>query len=195
LSNKKPQKPKLFSDQKVTRDKNGRLRIGGRFASIAKVNQLQGIRKRRGLDKTPVIKSTPKPKRTSKGKTKASRAALKAAATRRLKAEGVSERNEYTTDRAGYRNVEYSIPAIDADLIRGILERESIGEKRLLIYSKIRGVTSDQNEIMIGTPMKIVDVNDLDSVANVVADEMGAVAAQYLIEDILDILIFVSFGR
>jgi len=187
-------KKRLFSDKKITIDKAGRLRVGGRFASKRQIGNLQGARKRRGLDVAPVQRSTPKPKRTNKGKTKASRAAIKGAKTRKLNSEGV-ERREYVTDRARYQNVEFNLPVIDAEVIRTALERESVDNKRLLIYSKIRALDSDNNEIVIGTPMLIVEMQDLQGMSEIVAEDMRQVAEQYLVAEILEITVTISKGR
>jgi len=187
-------KKRLFSDKKITIDKAGRLRVGGRFASKRQIGNLQGARKRRGLEVVPVQRSTPKPKRTNKGKTKASRAAIKGAKTRKLNSEGV-ERREYVTDRARYQNVEFNLPVIDAEVIRTALERESVDNKRLLIYSKIRALDSDNNEIVIGTPMLIVEMQDLQGMSEIVAEDMRQVAEQYLVAEILEITVTISKGR
>ena len=187
-------KKRLLSDKKITIDKAGRLRIGGRFASKRQVGNLQGARKRRGLEVAPVQRSTPKPKRTNKGKTKASRASIKGAKTRKLNAEGVTRR-EYTTDRARFENVEFSIPAIDPQTILLALQREAVDNKRLLIYTKIRAMDNDNNEILIGTPMLIVEMQDLQGMAEIVAEDMRQVADQYLVAEILEITVTISKGR
>ena len=187
-------KKRLFSDRKITRDRNGRLRIGGRFASQSDVNRLQGTRKRRGLEPSPIQRSIPKPPRSSLGKTKASRAAIKGAISRKLNAEGV-ERREYTTERARFENVEFTLPAIDRESILLALRRESIDNKRLLIYSKIRANDTDDNEIVIGTPMLIVEMQDLEGMADIVASDMETIAEQYAVAEILEITVTISMGR
>lgn len=190
---KRQKKSRLFSDLKLTRDANGRLRIGGRFASAKQVGRLQGARKRRGVKPAPVQRSIPKVRRPV-GKTKASRASQKAAISRKFNQSGVLRR-EYITPRARYENVEYTLPEIDAELILLCIQREQIGNDRLIAYSKLVGEDEDGNEVAVGTPMTIIETGQEKREAGQIALDMEELAAAYLIATLLDIYLVISKPR
>jgi len=113
-------KPKLISDRKLTQDRSGRIRIGGRFASSRQVAAIKAARTRRGLETR--IKRPSRSSEESQARRR-SLSARKAAATRRLNSLGITKLAEFRTPEANFLKITYDLPDFESTLIQAVSER------------------------------------------------------------------------
>jgi len=173
----------------LTVDKNGKLRIGGKFASSKQVNRWRSIRKRRGLEV-----GLPLPSRQKQGKSSRSESARKAAATRKLNRLGIDRPDSIRTAGANFQKFDYKIGEIEPELIEAVLERELIGRSSILVNLVIEGKQAGGQDSIAGTSFRIVNKNNITEVAETEAKKLQKLASKYEIQIVDEITVTVSIG-
>lgn len=133
---------KLKSDLKLTRDRNGRLRIGGKFASKAQVGAWKAARSRRGLSTRPV-RSTPRRQRTTEPRLQRIQAA-----GGRFIGESVSAQTERS--RRCYTFPGRFDPELLAEIMSLEMEHDPTGNPALFVY--MEGENDAGGFVKTGTP-------------------------------------------
>lgn len=184
---KRKKQAKLFSDLKLSRNANGQFTIGGRFASKRQVGSWKAARKRRGL---PVPSDPPIP-RTAK--LVRSRAAIKAAETRRAQSIGAKFVEERVTKVAKFRQRIWELTDFTVQSVKAVIDRELSGNSlRALIFGAALGVDEDDNDVTIGT----ISFNARDEdTPELIVDDMNSKISAYLIASVNKFFLTLSFGR
>ena len=133
-------KKKLFSDLTAKIDRNGRIRIGGKFASKIQLSRWVAARRRRGLAIPIIERKQPASKNRSVS-------AMRAAATKAANSDGSFFLREQATklNRIRYRYWNLSSPTVES--IRLVIKRETIGLKRgVFVYPVVELLDEDDDE-------------------------------------------------
>jgi hypothetical protein len=180
---------KLVSDQRLTIDKSGRVRIGGKFASSAKVAAWKAARTRRGLPKT-VNRMSP-----TDGSRRRSQQAKKAAATRRLQRMGAEFIGRRRTPRANFLKIDYRLGEADEGTIRAVMDRvfmEDVAGGRVVMNATVQAETNEGEFITFGTPFQ--DAKE-DGAALTMSESISLLVERYVVAAVREIILTFSFER
>lgn len=185
-------KKRLFSDRKLTRDSNGRIRIGGKFASKRQVGRYKAARTRRGLQTKIVASSSIRPRKSTKTPSR-SLAGKKGSLTRQLNERGAEFVREFRTPEANFLKREWLITVADGETIQLVIDRELLGiRKSVLINAIMEGSDDEGNDVIVSTPF--ANARE-EGAGQKVADDLGGLASQYQFAITDEILLVFSFAR